>query len=239
MLAALGDRYPAVLADHHRLIREAVAGGGGVEVDTAGDGFFAVFASARSAVAAALTAQRLLADHRWPEGHPLKVRMGLHTGEATRGSTGYVGMDVHRAARIMGSAHGGRWSCPRPPPGLLRDDQSGWVVGDLGRYRLKDLPTPEHLFQVSVAGDQFPPLRGVQQSHSRLPPRLTSFVGRQTECAEIAELLTTNRLVTVTGAGGSGKTRLALEMADEQASSYPDGVWLVPLAAIVSGEGVV
>ena len=213
-----GELYGDLLAEHHRLLRELWARHGGVEVDTAGDSFFVAFSDAGQAVEAAASAQVALA------ATPLRVRMGLHTGEASVGDTGYFGIEVHRAARIAAVAHGGQV--------VLSESARRQLAGpfrDLGLHRLKDLTAPERLYQ--LGDDEFPPLKTLYATN--LPVQPNRFVGRVREVAEIAALVGSGeRLVTLTGAGGSGKTRLALHSAAELVDSFRDGVWFVPLATI-------
>jgi predicted ATPase len=214
------DRYPQLLADHRRILREVFGRHGGVEVDTQGDALFTAFSRASDAVAAAEEGQRALADG------PVRVRMGLHTGEPTVTAEGYVGIDVHRAARIAASAHGGQVLVSQSTRDLAGLDD----VHDLGEHRLKDLSAPERIYQL---GDgEFPPLRTLFTTN--LPVPLTPFIGREREVAEAVALLARDavRLVTLTGAGGSGKTRLALQVAGAASDGYEDGVWWVPLAAV-------
>jgi predicted ATPase len=222
LLRALGgNAYAEELARHRRVLREAIDRHHGVEVDTQGDAFFVAFASARRAVAAALGAQQVL------EAGLVGVRMGLHTGEGLPTDEGYVGLDVHRAARIAGVAHGGQVVLSAATRQLLGSDVR---VRDLGEHRLKDLSAPERLYQL---GDrEFPPLTSLYRTN--LPVPATAFLGRERELAEVAGLLQQDgvRLLTLTGTGGTGKTRLALQAAAEVSDGYPDGVWWVPLASV-------
>jgi len=236
LLQRLGDRrYAEVLAEHQRLLRDAFAKGNGQEIDTQGDAFLVAFSRARDAVATAVAAQRVLASHSWPNGAALRVRMGLHTGEPVSETGGYVGLDLHRAARICSAGHGGQILLSDAVSGLAaRDLPPGVSLRDLGAHRLKDLKEPEHLFQVvhpDLATD-FPPLKSVDVQANNLPRQLTSFVGREREMAEVKKLLATTSLLTLTGAGGSGKTRLALQVAADVMEGYPDGVWLAEFAPI-------
>ena len=219
LLQELGEGYPEVLAEHHRLLREMWARHRGVEVDTAGDAFFVAFSRASDAVAAAGEAQVALAEG------PVRVRMGLHTGEPMEGVEGYVGLDVHRAARIAAAAHGGQVLLSQATA-----DLAGVEVRDLGLHRLKDLGAPERLFQLGTR--RFPPLKTLQETN--LPSPATPFLGRGGEIGEIVVLLARPdvRLVTLTGPGGSGKTRLALQAAGAAAVDFDHGVWWVPLASI-------
>jgi predicted ATPase len=228
LLHELGDGYADVLAEHRRVLREAFGAHAGVEVDTQGDAFFVAFAKATDALAAADDAQRALAEG------PVRVRMGVHTGEPLVTEEGYVGADVHRAARIMAAGHGGQVVVSEATARLL---DGGSELRDLGEHRLKDLTAPQRLFQL---GDgEFPPLKTLYQTN--LPTPATPFLGRADELAAVTALLRNdgNRLVTLTGAGGSGKTRLALQVAGAVADDYPHGVWWVPLAPIADPAAVI
>jgi predicted ATPase/class 3 adenylate cyclase len=218
LLQRLGDEYANALAEHRRALRDAFARHGGVEVETEGDAFFVAFTKATDALAAASAASEALADG------PIRVRIGLHTGEPIRTDEGYVGIDVHRAARIAAAGHGGQILLSQTTRDLAGADR----LRDLGPHRLKDLAAPERLYQ--LGDDQFPPLRSVDQTN--LPVQPTAFVGRERELAEVLALLDDHRIVTLTGPGGSGKTRLALQVAAESVDRYGDGVWFVSLAAI-------
>ena len=219
LLAELGDGYAEVLAEHRRVLREAWLRRDGVEVDTQGDAFFVAFGRASDAVAAAADAQVGLA------GGPVRVRMGLHTGEPLRTDEGYVGFDVHRAARIAAAGHGGQVLLSQATA-----DLAGPEVRDLGLHRLKDLSAPERLFQLGT--ETFPPLKTLHETN--LPVPATPFLGRQQEIDHLAALMRRRdvRLVTLTGPGGSGKTRLALQAAAAAADDYDHGVWWVPLASL-------
>jgi predicted ATPase/class 3 adenylate cyclase len=218
LLQELGDGYADVLAEHHRMLREEFARHGGVEVGTEGDSFFVAFAKASDALAAAHAGREALADG------PIRVRMGLHTGEPMVTEEGYVGIDVHRAARIAAAGHGGQILVSQATRDLAGADR----LRDLGVHRLKDLAAPERLYQLDDG--EFPPLKSVDQTN--LPVQPTPFVGRERELAEVLELLDSHRIVTLTGPGGSGKTRLALQVAAESVERYGDGVWFVSLAAV-------
>ena len=220
LLQELGDGYAEVLAEHRRVLREAWREHDGVEVDTQGDAFFVAFSRATDAVAAAAQAQSALA------AGPVKVRIGLHTGEPGQGGEGYVGFDVHRAARIAAAGHGGQVLLSQATA-----DLAGAEVRDLGLHRLRDLSAPERIFQLGT--DQFPPLKTLHETN--LPVPATPFLGREQEVDHIATLLRRAdvRLVTLTGPGGSGKTRLALQAAAAAADDYGHGVWWVPLSPLV------
>jgi predicted ATPase/class 3 adenylate cyclase len=235
ILQHLGPRYDEIHQHHDRLLREAAAGEGGLVVSTAGDAFFIVFQSAPRAVAAAAAAQRALAAFPWPDGGVIRVRMGLHTGEAALTGEDYVGLDVHRAARISAAGHGGQILVSQSTKSLVEGALTAGVhVRDLGEHRLKDLLRPERLFQVVVAGlaADFPTLRTLDAVPNNLPTQLTTFIGRTRELEETRRLLGGTRLLTLTGPGGGGKTRLALQLATEVIDQFQDGVYFVPLAPI-------
>jgi predicted ATPase/class 3 adenylate cyclase len=235
LLQSLGNRYPAVLAAHDDLLRAVFREAGGVEVSTAGDAFFVVFPVAARAVAAAVAAQRAIAAHAWPEDARVRVRMGLHTGEAVLSGDTYVGLDVHRAARICAAGHGGQILVSEATAALaVHDLPDGLALVDLGPHRLKDLQRPERLFQATHRDlpSAFPPLRSLDVAPNNLPVPITSFVGRETELAEVKRLLASARLLTLRGPGGAGKTRLAVATATDLLGHFPDGVWLVDLAPI-------
>lgn len=219
LLHELGDGYGELLAEHHRLLRASFEAHGGVEVDTQGDAFFVAFERASDAVAAAAAAQEALS------GAGLRVRMGLHTGEPLLAETGYIGMDVHRGARVMSAGHGGQVLLSQTTRDLL-DDR--FPLRNLGEHRLKDLSAPQSLFQLGD-GD-FPPLKTLHRTN--LPVQPTPLVGRDRELAEAGRLLRENRLVTLVGPGGSGKTRLALQLAAEAIEDFEHGVFWVPLQAV-------
>ncbi len=212
------ERYGEVLARYRGLMREAVSARDGVEVGTEGDGYYAVFGSARQAVAAASAAQDALA------GEGPSVRMGLHTGEPTVLAGQYTGIDVHRAARIAAAGNGGQVLLSQSTRELLGASAD---VRDVGRHRLKDLGEPVRLYQLGHA--EFPPLRSLDATN--LPVQPTPLVGRERELREAGRLLRAHRVITLTGPGGSGKTRLALQLAAEAADDFPDRVAWVPLQA--------
>jgi predicted ATPase/class 3 adenylate cyclase len=235
LLQQLGDAYPELLSEHHRLLRGAVEGTGGVAIGSEGDSLFAAFPSAIAALDAAVEAQRGLAGHNWPGGAEVRVRMGLHTGEALVRDGTYVGIDVHRAARIAAVGHGGQILISEPSKALVEQNLPPDVeLRDLGRHRLKDLAQPERIYETVIAGlpSQFEPLHSLDATPNNLPTQLTSFVGRAGEVAEARRLLARTRLLTLTGPGGTGKTRLSLQLAAEVVSDYPDGVFFVPLGPI-------
>jgi predicted ATPase/class 3 adenylate cyclase len=241
LLQALADRYDELLSEHCRIIRAAIADGGGTEVGTEGDSFFVAFPNAPRAIAAAVAAQRTLAAQAWPAGAEVRVRMGIHTGEGRRGGDNYIGLDVHRAARIAAAGYGGQVVVSDATRTLVEQAlPEGVRLRDLGPHRLKDLAQPEHLFQLEIDGlaGEFPPLRTLDARPNNLPAQLSSFVGREAEIAAVGDLLERTRLITLTGPGGTGKTRLALQIAAKRLSRYADGVFFVELAAI-SDPGLV
>jgi predicted ATPase/class 3 adenylate cyclase len=236
MLQRLGPEYARVLADHHRLLRAACGAHNGREERTEGDAFFVVFTSAAAAIAACVDAQHALAAHPWPDGGEVRVRMGLHTGVATGEVPGsLVGIAVHQAARICSAGHGGQVLVSAATAALARDAlPEGIVLVDLGPHRLKDLLEPIPLYQLAGSGlaRDFPPLTSLSVLPHNLPVQRTSFVGRERELLEIRKLLGDGGLVTLTGTGGCGKTRLAIQVAAESLDDWTDGVWLVELAAL-------
>jgi predicted ATPase/class 3 adenylate cyclase len=242
LLSRLGAAYTDALDGQRRVLREAWAGHGGTELGTEGDSFFVVFSTAEAAVGAAVQAQRDLASFEWPAGEPVRVRMGIHTGTPQAHDGGYVGMDVHRAARIAGAAHGGQVVVSSATAGLVAGCLPDRVVlRDLGSQQLKDIAQSEHLFQLVVEGlpQEFPALRTLGAA-SRLPRPATRLVGRDGELSELTAMLSSSevRLVTLTGPGGSGKTRLAIAVAHRLGPATPDEVYFVPLAAVSSPDAM-
>jgi predicted ATPase/class 3 adenylate cyclase len=235
LLDRLGGRYEELLKEHHRVLREAIAVSRGREVRTAGDSFFVIFEDAADAVECARRAQLGLARGDWPAGQSPRVRMGIHTGTASLSDGELVGMDVHRAARVMAVAYGGQVLVTDE---VRRSVQPVPLLRDLGFHRLKDLPQPEHLFQLIAEGmeSEFPELRSLNRSNLPVPPG--AIVGRGEEKASALGLLARSevRLLTLLGPGGSGKTRLAMEVAAEAMTRHRDGVWMVLLASIRDGS---
>ncbi|MGZ8693006.1 MAG: ATP-binding protein [Gaiellaceae bacterium] len=229
LLHDLGDDYAEALHEHRRRLRAAFADHEGIEVDTQGDAFFVAFARASNAVAAAADGQRALA------AGPIRVRMGLHTGEPRLTEEGYVGLDVHKGARIAAVGHGGQVLLSQTTRALVDAD-----VRDLGVHRLKDLSAPERIYQLEIDGlpSEFPLLKTLEAGMKNLPAPRTSFVGRAAELDEIDRLLGDPdcRLLTLVGPGGAGKTRLALEAAARRIERYPHGVHFVPLVSVASPE---
>ena len=237
LLSEIGDqRYRTVLDDHRRLMRTCFAEASGFEVDTQGDAFFVAFHRAEDAVRAAVAAQRALGAHEWPDGRAVRVRMGIHTAEATPTDEGYVGLGLHHGARICAAGHGGQMLASAATAAILGEADLPFGLVDLGIHRLKDIGQAEHLFQITADGlpDRFPPLRTVDKRVTNLPGQTTPLIGRQSELAEVVAALRRDgvRIVTLTGAGGSGKTRLAIQAAAEVLDDYRDGVFFVPLATI-------
>src|SRR5947208_5571103 len=231
LLHELGDAYADALADHRRVLREAFARHGGFEVDTQGDAFFIAFARARDAVGAAASAQRALLSG------PIRARIGVHTGEPLRTDEGYVGMDVHRGARIAAAAHGGQVLISQTARELVEDDlPSEFALRDLGEHRLKDLSRPQRIFQLVGDGLErdFPPPVTLESRPTNLPPQPTPLIGREQELAEVVDLLRSPdvRLLTLTGPGGAGKSRLALQAAADLLDDFADGAFFVGLAGI-------
>ncbi|MBQ1026957.1 adenylate/guanylate cyclase domain-containing protein [Micromonospora sp. C95] len=231
----LGSGYRPVLAEHRRLLRRTIAATEGAELLTEGDSFFLAFDDAGAALTACLTAQRALGEHDWPtpEAAP-RVRMGLHTGWAEPRDGEYASPEVHRAARVAAAAHGGQILCSGATARRARPLPAGASLLDLGLHRLRGFDDRERLFQLVAPGleRQFPRPRTADAVAHNLPIQVTTFVGRQTERAELGRLVSRHRLVTVLGAGGSGKTRLAVEFATDLVDEYPDGVWFVDIAAV-------
>ena len=234
---SLGDDYESVLARHRSVLREAFSRHAGFEVGTEGDSFFVAFSSPLHALRAAAESQRALTAADWPPDAHLRVRMGLHLGEAKRRDGDYVGLEVHRAARIAAAGHGGQVLVSPAMAAVLGDRlPEELTLRDLGEYRLKDFDAPAHLYQLAGPGlrAEFPGLRSVATELTNLPAQLTSFVGRQRELIELGALVKGHRLVTLIGTGGTGKTRLMLQLATELLGRRADGVWLVELAPLAS-----
>ncbi len=237
LVQRFGDAYPELLERHHGIVRSAVQANGGLVVGTEGDSFFVVFPAAPEALRAAVDAQVALERHPWPESGRIRVRMGLHTGEGRIGGGSYVGVDVHRAARVAAAGHGGQVLLSASAAQLTERALPAEVsLADLGEHRLKDLLQPERIFQVTHPELQreFPPLSTLTGRPTNLPTQTSAFVGRDAELQAIGDLLADPavRLVTLVGPGGIGKTRLALQAAAEQADRWTDGLYFVDLAPV-------
>jgi predicted ATPase/class 3 adenylate cyclase len=240
LVRRLGERYSEALSAQRTLLRAAFRSFGGRELSTEGDSFFVVFESAIAAVGCCVAGQRALARHDWPDGVTVRVRMGLHSGEPTRHEDNYVGLDVHRAARIAAAAHGGQVVLSDATRHLVESRLAADVsLRDLGWHRLKDIEAPERIYQLVVAGlpDRFPSLKSLG-AQSRLPVPMTPLVGRERDLEQVLATLTGPgiRLVTLTGTGGVGKTRLSLAAAAALDQDFPQGVFFIPLAAVRDAE---
>jgi predicted ATPase/DNA-binding SARP family transcriptional activator len=240
LLQELGQRYADVLDAERRLLREAFSLHGGREIEWHGDSFLHAFTSVREAVAAAAEAQRRAVEHEWPDAAEVRVRVGIHTGEPALVGERYVGLDVHRVAQIRSASHGGQILVSREARALLGELPAGMALRDLGAQRLRDVEEPERLFQLTVPGlrDVFPPPRGLHATNIAVPA--SSFVGRERELADLRRLLLDPkvRLVSLTGPGGSGKSRLAIEIASSLLPTFPDGAFVVLLAPIAESGHV-
>ena len=241
LVQGLGDAYPPLLEQHHGIMRSAVDANDGVVVSTEGDSFFVVFPAAPAAVRAAVEAQLALGRHVWPDGAPIRVRMGLHTCEGRIGAGSYVGVDVHRGARIGAAGHGGQVLLSATTAQLVERALPPEVsLTDLGEHRLKDLLRPEHIFQVEhpALAHEFPPLQTLTGRPNNLPTQTSELVGRDGELREIRDLLADPgiRLLTLFGPGGIGKTRLAVQVGAEQADLTPDGVYFVDLSPVTDAD---
>jgi len=241
MWEAQPDLMRVTLARHDSLMRAAIEGNQGYVFKTIGDAFCAAFATAPQAVAATLSAQLALHAEPWPAETPIRVRMALHTGAVESRDRDYFGPPVNRVARLQSTAHGGQSILSLATFELVRDSlPDGVTLRDLGSHQLKDLARPEQAFQLvhpSLPGE-FPPLRSLTNQPNNLPHQLTSFIGREDEIQRVNALLERNRLVTLVGSGGSGKTRLSLQIAAEQLDQFPDGAWLIEFAPVNDPEMV-
>src|SRR5215211_7733214 len=240
LLQELGrERYVRALEAHRTLLREAFSAHGGVEVELQGDSFHFAFETAQQAVLAAADGQRALASYQWPE-QPLRVRIGIHTGTPLVSEGLYAGLDVHRAARVMQAGHGGQVLVSQATAELVAGELEGLSLHELGEHRLKDLTLPVRLHELVGEGLErdFPPPKTLENRPTNLPVQPTPFLGRERELAEVRELLSREelRLLTLTGPGGTGKTRLALQAAAELVERYPQGVFLVTLAPVSDPE---
>jgi predicted ATPase/class 3 adenylate cyclase len=229
------DRYAELRGRHRKILRAATEAHGGIEQGTEGDSLFVAFHEAPDAVEAAVAAQRAMAAEPWPDGATIKVRMGLHTGGAEQSGESLVGLGINRAARLAALAHGGQILASS----LVRDQLvdrpvEGVTMRDLGEHRLKDLSAPVRIVQIVADGlpSDFPAVRSLDARPNNLPTQLTTFVGRDAELEAAARLLAGTRLLTLTGPGGTGKTRLSLQLAARSSDDFPDGIFFVPLEPI-------
>ncbi len=238
LLRRAGAAAPQVIGQHHAILQAAVADHGGIVRRTEGDSFFATFDAPADAVRSAVAAQRRLSTATWPVEDPPRVRMGIHTGEAVVVGHEFVGLEVHRAARIMSAAWGGQVLVSEVVAAAVRHRIDGVRLRELGTHRLKDLPELERLHQVVAPGlrAEFPALRGHDTVPHNLPTPVTSFIGRRREVEEVADLLRSTRLLTLTGPGGTGKSRLSVEVSTRSMADHPDGVFFVALAGITDPD---
>ncbi|MGD8634649.1 MAG: adenylate/guanylate cyclase domain-containing protein, partial [Anaerolineales bacterium] len=255
LLHQLGENYDRLLADQRRILRDAFQKWDGQEIDTQGDSFFAAFPKAYDAVAAAADIQQAITKHKWPERVEVRLRIGLHTGEPRVAEEGYVGIDVHRAARVGNLGHGGQVLLSETTVALVRDElPKGVGLLALGQHRLKDFERPEPLSQLVIEGlpSEFPVLKspGVRPIHLPIPS--TPFIGRRKELDELSALIQDpdTRLITIFGVGGMGKTRLAIAAGEtqtepsngrdaEKKQQFPDGIFFVSLAPLDSSDRLV
>ena len=241
LLQALGQGYRAVQDAQSRIVRGAIDEAGGTVVRTEGDSFFAVFLTPSAAVGATVVAQRALFSNDWPHSRPLRVRMGMHTGEGVLSGDDYIGIDVNKAARIAAAAWGGQVLLSEATTALVRGRlPHGVAIRSLGRHRLKDLQGEEELHDLVIDGLEaaFPPPRTLD-APTNLPAELTSFVGREAEVGRVVSLIAKTRLLTLTGPGGTGKTRLGVRVAAEVSPDFPDGTFFVDLAPITDSALVI
>lgn len=235
LLQALGSEFRSVLERHNEILRSAWREHSGTEVKTDGDAFFVVFTDPAAAVRAVAEGQRGLAAETWPAGQSVRVRMGMHTGQAIIGGDDYLGLDVHRAARIAAAGHGGQVLLSETTRRLVeRSMPEGVGLVDLGQHRLKDIDVPERLAQLAIdkLGSDFPPIRSLDARPTNLPPAEGKLLGRDRELERVREFVRRGRLVTLTGAGGTGKSSLALAVAESLRGDFEDGVfvtWLAPI----------
>jgi len=234
-----GDAMAVALARHDTLLREAFEGRGGKIFKTIGDAFCVAFPVAASALEGAVAAQRMLRDEPWQEIDRIKVRIGIHTGSAESRDSDYFGPALNRVSRLLAAAHGGQVLLTLATEELVRDHlPEGLTLRDLGERRLRDLNRPERVFQ-AVAPDlpsDFPALRSLEIFPNNLPVQLTSFIGREKEMNEVKRLIGTTHLLTLTGTGGTGKTRLSMQVAADLLDQFPDGVWLIELATLENAD---
>ena len=234
----------AALNRHHVLLNESITSCSGYVFQIIGDAFCAAFATAEDGLQAALQAQRTLAAEEWGQSGPIRVRMALHTGNARAKVGEYTsgeytsGLTLSRAARLLSAGHGGQILLSLSTAELVRDHIPDSVtLRDMGAHRLKDLLRPEHIYQASAPDlpQEFPPLKTLDARPNNLPAQLTNFIGRETHLEQVRQMLSHNRLVTLTGPGGTGKTRLSLQVCAELIDAFEHGVWFVELASLTDG----
>lgn len=241
LAAALGARWDGANARQLTLVRDSVGRHGGIIVRTEGDAAFAAFSDAGQALHAAIDIVRAFAAESWPDEANVRTRVGLHSGEAHLAGDDYGGFDVNRAARIAAVGHGGQVVLSDPTRALVADRlPDGIRIQSVGSYRLKDLPAVEHLWQLEIRGlpASFPPLRALDVRRAHVPPETTTFIGREAELDHVARLVGERRLVTLTGPGGSGKTRLAIRIAAQVADGFTDGAVFVSLASVTTADRI-
>ena len=234
------DAMKAAMVRHDEMLEKTIAAHRGFVFARMGDGMAAAFATARDAVCAAAGIQQALAEEPWRTARPLRARVGLHTDEAVIvDDTGYASLPINRCSRLMTAAHGGQTVVSGATEMLLRDQlPDGMELVDLGEHRLRDLGRPTRIFQlVSGRREDFPPLRTLDSFPGNLPAQVSSFIGRDADVSRVATALDTSRVVTVTGVGGVGKTRLALQVAADLLPRYRDGAWLVEFAPVRDPDG--
>lgn len=237
MWEAAPDAMPGMISRHDEIANQIIPESGGkiVKSRLEGDSLFAVFPRATDAIIAAAKLQKAYLEEPWSPKTPIKVRMALHTGEAQEREDDYYGSAVNRCARLRAIAHGGQIVISLTTEELVRDTlKDGISLKDLGSHRLKDLQRPENVFQVLLQGlpEDFPALRSLDALPNNLPQQLTSFIGREKEIADVDRLFKQTRLLALTGSGGAGKTRLALQIAADMLDEFDDGVWMIELAAL-------
>lgn len=237
LLHRLGEKYENLLREHHRILRATINKFGGIEQDNAGDGFFISFDNAGNAVQSALEIQKIISSHHWDDGIQLRVRMGIHTGEAKKSESGYIGIDVHKASRISAAGHGGQVLLSEATKVLVSNDlPEGVSMIDLGEFRLKDFEKPEKIFQLEITNLQnsFPPLKSHSVNKSNINNKLINLIGREKETEDIQKLLLNDdiRLITLSGPGGTGKTSLAFSVCKSLISCFDDGVYAVSLESV-------
>lgn len=231
----------AAMVRHDELLEKTIAAHEGVVFARMGDGMAAAFATARDAISAAAAIQRALADEPWRTASPLRARIGLHTDEAVIVEGGYANRPINRCSRLMAAAHGGQVVISGTTEALVRDQlPEGMGLVDLGEHRLRDLGRPTRVYQLNRGDgrEDFPPLQTLDSFPGNLPAQVSSFIGRQAEMSRVAAALGESRVVTITGVGGVGKTRLVLQVAADLLPCYREGAWLVELAPVRDPNGV-